>query len=127
VDEKLRARVERLLSEGEEVEAVVSGMYGTLPGGGYSGPAIGAASAGDAYVIALTNRRLIAIPRSVRGLAGRITLESDRASGHIDVRRRLFGIGTWTVFVFHDRELKMLVFRRSRADLEQMQNQIGAQ
>jgi hypothetical protein len=53
--------------------------------------------------------------------------ESDRASSHIDVRRRLFGIGAWTVFVFHDRELKMLVSRRSRTDLERMRVEIGTE
>jgi hypothetical protein len=77
-------------------------------------------------MVVLTNRRLLAVRQGRRGPAARPSLEAERTNGHVEVRRRFPLLGTWTVFVFHDRQLKLLVGRTSRDQVEKMQAALQA-
>jgi hypothetical protein len=120
LDEKLRALVAPLLPDGEEVEAAVSGTYATLSGGtpGYGARGAWRGFALRPVVVVLTNRRLVAVRAGARRLPV-VTLEADRSASQAVVKWRVSVlVGSWTTFVFHDRQLKLLVDRRSRDDLE---------
>jgi hypothetical protein len=107
-------------------DRAVAGTYGTLSGGGYPGPAVGGGSGLDPYVVALTNERLIAVRQGIRGNADRLAFDPDRNPSHLEITRRLPILGAWTRFVFHDRELKLLVGRRSTKELKRMQDTLEA-
>jgi hypothetical protein len=121
LDEKLQALVAPLLPDGEEVEAAVFGTYATLSGGA---PGYGARGAWRGFalrpvVVVLTNRRLLAVRAGARRLPV-VAVEADRSASQAVVTRRVSVLGSWATFVFHDRQLRLLVDRRSRDDLEQI-------
>ena len=123
-DEKLRQRLGDVLETGEQIQVAVSGMCGTLSRGSYGNVAFNAPTALDPYHVALTETRLVAVRAQVRAAAERVSLESTRATAHIDIRRRL-GLFDWVAFVFHDRELRLLVPGRSREQLRQIAAALG--
>jgi hypothetical protein len=124
----IESQVSAFLEDGEAIQAIVSGFFGTLPRGGYDAtpvPIVGRRGgyAWDPYDLVLTTRRFLALPRGSSspgvGPAEPPALQCDRSTGHVTVRRKL-GPWTWISVVFHDRELRLVVTRRYRENLRRM-------
>lgn len=116
---RIRSAAAGAVREGELIEAALSGVFGTLGGGGYPGPAIGAAAVIDPYDVVLTTERLMAFRGRLRSSDPQPVLECERALAHVSVLRGL-GLFTWVAFVFKDRQLRLAVPRRCREPLAQM-------
>lgn len=127
VEANIAERVSPVLDHGEEVAAALTGSLGTLANGGYyATPRPGRTVGWDAYAVVLTNVRLLAFPSTLgwgaspaRAKSTAIAFECDRSTGHVTVVRSL-GLWSWVSFVFHDRELRLLVARGFRQSLAQM-------
>jgi hypothetical protein len=125
LQQKLASRLAGVLVEGEEVEAVVRGMYGTLPGGGYRRVAWNAGSTLDPYLVALTSSRLLGVRDGVGRSARQVAFEAERRAAHVEVRRRLV-VFDWIGFVFHDQEFRLLVPRQLRSEVQRMADSLAS-
>jgi len=119
---RISSAVASVAHAAEIVEAAVSGIFGTLDGGGYPGPAIGGAGMIDPYDVVLTTERPMAF-RGLRSGNAQPVRESERALAHVTVLREL-GVLTWVGFVFKDRQLRIAVSRRSRESLARMADEL---
>jgi len=120
VELSARRSVASALGDGERVEVVLSGLFGTLSGGNYESAGFTLASLVDPFDVFLTSSRLLAV-RTSRGRRHdpTVTLACDRSAAHVDGLRRN-PVFDRVTFVFKDETLGLTSMRRNRGTVDRL-------